>query len=387
MEFTDIVLGKEYKVIGGSHGGLGTLYQLGDIAIPYTFQGHDTFSCRMIRQNNVMSFRAEDLEKTSVRLTIKDIQSDSYALADSILKMLNSKAKYYENEKMTIAMELKSFLDQAQIKRNRFVELDTLICSQIAKASNPDNIANNTRLFKLLFDNYYESIMVENYSIIAITKPIKIAFHQPFDKKESYNYDMGKYKVIIPMLSKDIRIASEDKRIYLIHPHVSSEGKPCWGTYEETVQKCLAEDKFPELLTLIYDFLSSVYSSGWYDPIYHWHKCVGDMCDKCWKYSDDCECHDDEERCGDCDEGYDHCSCTRCPLSNERLEDNSFPDRQCISCPHLLKDENRCLWLCTYNASAEHPNFDCDIDNFDPTDFPSRIPAYQTITEEATNVS
>ena len=387
MEFKDIIIGREYKVIGGSHGGLGTLYQLGDITIPYVLNGHNTFSCRMKRQSITMSFIATDLEEIRTRLTIEDIQSDSYALTTSILEMLNSKVKYYENEKMEVTDNLKGFLSQAQVQRSRLSELDTLLRSQIAKASNPDNIANNTRLFKMLFSNHYESILVNNFIITAITKPIQINYKQPFNDKEQYNYEMGQYEIKFSMFDKNIHIDSKDKKTNLIHPHISSERKPCWGTYEEAIQKYKAEDRFPELLTLIYDFLSSVYPGGWYEPIYYWHKDASDMCKKCWYYSNDCECHDDEERCDGCDEIYDNCSCARCPLSNERLEDNYFPDRDCVSCPHLVKDENQGLWLCTYHASVEHPQYDRDTSDFDPLEFPSRIPAYQTITEEATNVS
>lgn len=387
MEVKNIVIGQEYRVIGGSHGGLGEMYQLGDIAIPYAHNGAYTFSCKMKRQGTNMTFRSSDLEETRIRLTIEDILSNSYALTKSIYEMLQSKVTYYENEKITVSISLKGLCDEAQNKRNRIIELDTLIRSQIAKSSNFDNIANNTRLFKLLFSSHYESIIISDYVITAITKPITINYRQPFDDKEHYDYDMGKYKINIPMLLKDIHITGIDKRIDLIHPHINSEGKPCWGTYEETVQKYKAEDRFPELLTLIYDFLSSVYPGGWYDPIYYWHKDASDMCHKCWNYSNDCECHNDEERCGDCNETYDNCSCSKCPLSNERLENNNFPDVGCIICPHLVKDENQGLWLCTYRTSTEHPNFGCNIDNFDPARYPGTPPAYQTITEEATNAS
>lgn len=80
---------------------------------------------------------------------------------------------------------------------------------------------------------------------------------------EGKRYRFGKFKIIIDLVSHDIRIYNLSFQVDAYwhpsqHPHIDGEGKPCWGTLAETIMVLLNEREYSSLISVIIDFLKSV---------------------------------------------------------------------------------------------------------------------------------
>ncbi|MBI5611374.1 MAG: hypothetical protein HY902_21055, partial [Deltaproteobacteria bacterium] len=84
---------------------------------------------------------------------------------------------------------------------------------------------------------------------------------------EDCSYDMGSYTLHID--SDRVRIANDNGRDYP-HPHVSSDGIPCWGNLGSVIAKALGEREYVGLVTAIVAFLQSYNARDAYRDIEQW---------------------------------------------------------------------------------------------------------------------
>ena len=80
-------------------------------------------------------------------------------------------------------------------------------------------------------------------------------------------YNMGSYTLHVD--SDRVRIHSDNGRDYP-HPHVSSDGIPCWGNLGSVIAKALGEREFVGLVTAIVAFLQSYNARDAYRDIEQW---------------------------------------------------------------------------------------------------------------------
>lgn len=182
-----------------------------------------------------------------------------------------------------------------------------------------------------------------------------------------------------------------------VHPHVTGNGSPCWGTYHAqiiTFQKTL---DVCGMITWIMDFLTSCDRDGWYTSVLMWltpddkaryginddfcmqceygyENCECDRCSNCDSMGGNCDCN----YCDGCDSYDDDCECARCPDSYDRLTDGEFPDVTCGTCSYLCRNAEDGEWQCHYDG-RDNVTHSTAIDNYTP---PSGTPRYQTIDEE-----
>jgi hypothetical protein len=223
--------------------------------------------------------------------------------------------KTHENALYTIAEEMSS--------------VNTLIKSAIGKQSSMDRqkIYNLFEGIKLK----YSDIRFAGCAIIATTSPIKMVFKDNNDK--TVEVDMGVYEITLD-ITKGMTFAHVEggykRDCSEIHPHIPSNGKPCWGTWSKDICKCHGEQDYIGELRLAHEFLSTCDSGGWYISGYAFAKDNGDRCRDCWELDYVCDC----DRCSNCDRPTDDCACHVCPDTDERFSDDSY----CNGCSSYTED-------------------------------------------------
>ena len=163
-----------------------------------------------------------------------------------------------------------------------------------------------------------KSFRIDDGFLHASTFPISIEWH-------GTRYDMGQYVISIPIGDGRLRITSTDGSEVegYSHPHIASDGAPCFGNIGGTVAQLLGEGEYCQVVVLMLEFLRSYNSDNPYLRIERW--------DPDWE--------DDEDRYESC---YDNASLSDCATCNDwdchhregaerRCYEHSDTD-DCISC-------------------------------------------------------
>lgn len=110
-----------------------------------------------------------------------------------------------------------------------------------------------------------KKLEIENSELVVETDKICIN-HKG---KEHY---VGRFQIRIDLEKKMIRIFNLNRRLACghHHPHVESDGIPCWGNIAVAVAKLLGDYNLPVLLSLIIQFLRSYDPGGAYHEIKDW---------------------------------------------------------------------------------------------------------------------
>ena len=119
--------------------------------------------------------------------------------------------------------------------------------------------ADFTALIKMMPD-LVEEVRTDFGRLVVKLKPVSI-------KHEGCAYEMGRYTVTFD--GDSIRIHGDNGCEYP-HPHVSSDGIPCWGNLGPAVGKLLGEGEYAALVTTIRSFLSSFNERDAYQELHHW---------------------------------------------------------------------------------------------------------------------
>lgn len=103
-----------------------------------------------------------------------------------------------------------------------------------------------------------DSVSLTNNSIKILTKFLEI--HEPVYGK---NFPLGKMEIHIPFdKSYYIKIFNNTKRVdgysgYMHHPHIFSDGNPCWGTASDSIAQTKESKDYYLLTILIMNFLQT----------------------------------------------------------------------------------------------------------------------------------
>jgi len=258
-------------------------------------------------------------------------------------------------------------------------------CSLKACTESIDGIVKpNGKAFEQIADSVRE-IRMTYPKFSFITNPIVIPYYM-HALHRTLHIEMGAYKVACNMRDGRHSTVIEPwdgtnrTRDGYPHPHVNGGYDPCWGTYMKDINECYKTIDVVRYVSIVLDFLSSCDKEGWYISVLKWADPddLVDLCSSCACHVDSCEC--DENRCSGCGNDEDDCECTRCPDSNDRLDDNSFPDIGCVTCPNLCKNIPAERWECNYNNSDGYPYFYIPLSHFTPTGNESNH-EYETITD------
>jgi hypothetical protein len=209
-------------------------------------------------------------------------------------------------------------------------DMNTLLKSALSKhsAMTTDKISNMFKVIETIFTDIY----FEGTSIVATTIPINMAFVDRDNK--IITLPMGVYQIILDVASSSNGIkfvkmntgATENTIVQsYIHPHIPSDGYPCWGTWRKAIMDYHKEQEYIGELKVAYDFLCNADKGGWYINAYAFSKDADKRCDSCWELTDNCECN----ICQYCENHIDNCSCQRCPDTDDIIEDRSNYCSEC----------------------------------------------------------
>ena len=122
---------------------------------------------------------------------------------------------------------------------------------------NPDMREDSIRSFEVMEkDKRINKIKVKNNLIYVFTNNIKI------DLKKAGIFDIGKYEIVYNLLDGDIRVFNQKKMDGCQHPHIDSDGLPCWGNMSTTVPKLLAKLDLVGLTNIVLKYLESYRDGG-----------------------------------------------------------------------------------------------------------------------------
>jgi hypothetical protein len=185
----------------------------------------------------------------------------------------------------------------------------------------------------------FSNIEFTTEEIVATTVPIVMRF-EDWDK-HSREIKMGVYRIYVSIFGETrFEYVSggyeANIRESYIHPHISSSGKACWGTWHQGITDAHIEGDYIRELGVAYNFLCECDKDGWYVSAYAFAEDNGSRCRECWQLSDDCEC----DKCGCCGENNDNCECDKCPDSGDVIRNR---DSYCESCGNRDED-GRCSY-------------------------------------------
>lgn len=207
--------------------------------------------------------------------------------------------------------------------------LETYIRSIKSKDRNKSNVANVMYCLKSAYE-YYESVTVSAYGIVAVTKPVVI--------KKGYNVgndlprvpvdtNLGKFTFTIRLSSQKISVVGTEQRSASYHPHISVRSGICLGTFANQVLTDMANRNIGRLLLTLWDYLHTIDGFGWYHSIFEWFTDKKDRCPECWELVEECRCDNKET------------GAHECPYNGEYFSDTDYCiDRGC----EYLGDDGQC---------------------------------------------
>jgi len=225
-------------------------------------------------------------------------------------------------------------------------ELDFLR-EQATKQGTPFVQQQATGVQALLAEGLYDEVTPSpKGSLIARTGCILI-------EHNDWVFELGPYEISIDPAGRVTVLSPEGTQAEgYSHPHVDSNGRPCFGNISADLAKAIGRMRIAEALTLLHDFLSSYNHEGAFvrigkfDPDYD--DPDEDPCEDCQEYHSPyciCECSHNEGLfcCADCGEYrtdycYQECS-------------YNVPGFQYVSpCDDCEESEEHCFLECQYNA-------------------------------------
>jgi hypothetical protein len=191
--------------------------------------------------------------------------------------------------------------------------------------------AEVARLKQLVQGGFYREISVRSDAICGRTHPIVI-------DHDGYEFAVGTYEVTVaPTGSVRIQNLAQPPEASHPHPHVGSEGTPCWGSAYADVLRAQGRLQVASVLALAHSLLSSYNRPGAYEEISHFDPVGG--------YEGE-----PEDPCAECDDSLT-------PYCIHACEHNEGGRFSCSDCPDYR--EEWCFTKCEYNRDFEqqHP---CD---------------------------
>ena len=211
-------------------------------------------------------------------------------------------------------------------------------------------------ILALIANGQYEEISPStDGSLFARTSNILI-------EHNDWVFELGRYEINIDAAGK-VTIYSADgtEADGYPHPHVDSNGKPCWGNIGPDLAKAIGRMRVFEALTLLYDFLASYNPDGPFVRIGKFDDNYDDPdenpCEDCEDYHSPycvCECphNDGLYSCADCCE-------YRTDYCYRECEYNVPGFEYCSPCDECEESKEYCFLNCEYN-DAWQINSPCD---------------------------
>ena len=111
-----------------------------------------------------------------------------------------------------------------------------------------------------MFPAPVETFDVEHGQLVVRLRPITL-------EDDGSEYEMGRFTLQIS--NESVRIYSDSGHRYP-HPHVSSDGIPCWGNLGPSIARLLGERQYAGLIVAVVEFLHSYNERDAYRRIEHW---------------------------------------------------------------------------------------------------------------------
>ena len=146
------------------------------------------------------------------------------------------------------------------VRKNSEIRENINAASKLTKEDRLTKAKSEFALLTKMIPEVIKSIAVEHSRLIVVLQPITL--------EHDYNdYELG--TITLTITADNVRIASDLSHRYP-HPHVSSDGVPCWGNLGSVIARALGEREYVGLVVAIVEFLKSYNENDAYRKIEHW---------------------------------------------------------------------------------------------------------------------
>ena len=293
---------------------------------------------------------------------------------------INNKLKSINRERTIVTKEVdnirRSYDKLARKLSNINKDSVTYNIMLFSKNGREKDIKPKINRLNFLIDNgYYEKFEIERNRINGYTMPITISYRD-------VDFELGCYKISFDLLfptGEDIRVEEYKDNLEngYIHPHIHSEGDPCFGGIGRTIEDLCNMNKFSDIFSEMYRFLISYNQDSILQPIeyydnktkecmdcdeYHTPHCIHECGDNVLYITQDCKERKTSFCFNTCEYNKEYCQVTPCD-----------------GCRNDISDIAYCIFKCEYNKDerwhkrSEISEIDVDIDNPDNKEIIERL--------------
>lgn len=201
---------------------------------------------------------------------------------DLFMRIFNQAIKIINNKKESFSLvfekALNSNVDKNKIKIKELMKQISDSQKKLEKAKrsykllsklyqNPDMREDSIRSFEVMEkDKRIDKIKVKNNLVYVFTNNIKV------DLKKAGIFDIGKYEIVYNLLDGDIKVFNQKKIEGNQHPHINSEGRPCWGNMSKDIPILLAKLDLVGLTHIVLKYLESYHDGDTHVNMFNFMK-------------------------------------------------------------------------------------------------------------------
>ena len=146
------------------------------------------------------------------------------------------------------------------VRKNNELRENMQAASQLTREDRQSKARTEFAALTKMMPEVVQSLAVEHGTLLVVLQPLTLEY-------DDCDYALGTFTLAIGV--DKVRIHSDSGHSYP-HPHVSSDGVPCWGNLGSVIAKALGEREYVGLVVAIAEFLKSYNERDAYRNIQNW---------------------------------------------------------------------------------------------------------------------
>jgi hypothetical protein len=196
---------------------------------------------------NVKNYRWEDEAARFIQWNVQGVDDQVNAWKSNIR----------DNEQ---ELERLTTMCASMVRKNAELREQSKAAQVMTKKEREDTARNEFQALTKMVPDPVQTVDLDYGRLVVVLSPITLEY-------EGCDYSMGSFTLQIA--ADNVRIWSDSGNRYP-HPHVSSDGVPCWGNLGPHIAKLLGERQYVGLVAAIVEFLKAYNDRDAYRRIEHW---------------------------------------------------------------------------------------------------------------------
>jgi hypothetical protein len=197
--------------------------------------------------HNVKEYRWQDEAARFIQWNVQGVDDQVNAWKQNI------RENEHELERLTT-------MSASMVRKNAELREQSKAAQVMTKKDREDYAGREFLALTKMVPDPVQTVDLDYGRLVVVLQPVTL-------EHDGCEYHMGAYTLQIA--ADNVRIWSDSGNRYP-HPHVSSDGVPCWGNLGPHVSKLLGERQFVGLVATVVEFLHSYNERDAYRRIEHW---------------------------------------------------------------------------------------------------------------------